>query len=331
MKRRSNGIVWGGLLITLGVVWLLRNMGLLQVDWSQVLRFWPALLILAGVSLLVAGRERGTVAGGLAGLLIALAVLGGILHRTDRAFDRNNWNFKWDGDDSDTSDTRDDEYRQDRRNRRSGRTQANHYQYDMESGIREATFNLEGGAGEFRLKGTTDKLFEADTRTNLGGFVSNTRTNQSDGTATVDFKMEDEQINLKDGKVKNEVTMRLNESPVWTILMAIGAGKANMDLSPYKVKAVKVSTGVADVTVRLGEKNETTDVNVESGVAAVTFEVPRSAGCEVFFEGALNVKEMDDLEKISNSHYRSANFDSARQKITIRYEAGLSKVNIRRY
>ncbi|HEV7350741.1 LiaF transmembrane domain-containing protein [Telluribacter sp.] len=331
--RRSNGIFWGGLLVILGVFWLLRNMGLLNIDWDEVLRFWPVLLILAGISLLTTGRERGSIGSGLAGLFIALAVLGGILHRTDRAFERNNWNFKWDHEEEHNDnehDSRDHDYREERRNRNTNE-QTNHYEYDMDGAIQEATFNLEGGAGEFTLRGTSSKLFEADTRSSIGGFISNIRSNKSEGTARVDFKMEEENVNLKDGKVKNVVTMSLNEAPVWNVVMGFGAGKADMDFSNYKVKTLKLSTGVADVDLRLGEKNETTNVDVESGVASVAIEVPRSAGCEVWIDGAMNIKKLDDLEKIDDNHYRSSNFDSARQKITIRYEAGLSKVSINRY
>ncbi|GAB3173441.1 LiaF transmembrane domain-containing protein [Telluribacter humicola] len=339
--KRSNGIVWGGLLVVLGVFWLLRNMGLLNVDWEGVLRFWPALLILAGISLLASGRERNGVGSGLAGLLIALAVLGGILYRTDRAFDRhrNNWDFHWDNDDhnehdnnghnNNDHDSSDRDYEEDRRNR-STRTQSNHYEYDMDAAIQEATFNLEGGAGEFKLTSTTPKLFEADTRTTLGGFISNIRSNKLDGTATIDFKMEDEQINIKNGKVKNIVTMSLNEAPIWNVDLGIGAGKADMDLSSYKVKSLKVSTGVADVDVRLGDKTDT-DVKIESGVASVTIEVPKSAGCEVRIDGAMNIRDLDDLQKIGDNLYRSPNFSTASRKITIKYDAGLSKVRINRY
>jgi hypothetical protein len=99
--KNSRGIVWGGLLIILGTLWLLRSMNLLNINWDEVLPYWPVLLILAGAVLLATGRERGS--GGVVGLLITLAVFGAIVNRTDRAFDRhgNNWNFGWDDDDDD--------------------------------------------------------------------------------------------------------------------------------------------------------------------------------------------------------------------------------------
>ena len=344
--RTSKGIFWGGLLILLGVFWLLRNMGLLHIDWQEVTRYWPVLLILAGLSLLASGRERGGVGGGIAGILIALAVLGGVVHRTDRAFDnrRGNWNFDWDNDDDewDFGDrerwrNRDREpdkgYEDDEDSSASGNRDIKngHYEYEMEDDLREVTFNFEGGAGDFKLTGSTDKLFEADTRSSIGGFTTNIRNNRNANTAVIDFKMENNNVKLKRGKLENNIEINLNENPVWNFDLGVGAGKADFDLSAYKVKTLKISTGVADMDIRLGDKLPQTDVDIESGVASVTVEVPESVGCEVRLDGALNVKNLDDLVRVSEGLYRSPNYDDASRKIMIRYDAGLSKVKIRRY
>ena len=358
--KKSNGIFWGGLLVILGVFWLLRNLGFLHIDWQEVSRFWPILLILAGVSLLVSGRERSGWGGGMAGILIALAVLGGITHRTDRALDegRRSWNFDWNNDDE-----KDDEWdfgdrdreRNDNRNRlreenreRSRKYEEDykrdtddqsekrdvhnrHYEYEMENGLKEATLNFEGGAGEFKLKGGTDKLFEAESRSSLGGFQSEIRNNRNANTAVIDFKMESGKINLKKGENENSVEINLNEKPLWNIDMGLGAGDAKFDLSDFRVKSLKVSTGVADLNVKLGDKVSRTDVKIKSGVASVTLEIPESVGCEVHIDGMLNDKNLGDLREVSSGLYRSPGFEQAARKIMIDYDAGLSEVNIRRY
>ena len=201
----------------------------------------------------------------------------------------------------------------------------------MESNLQEATLNFEGGAGNFKLKGDTDKLFEAETRSSVGEFTANIRNNRNAQTAVIDFKMVNNHVELKNGNMKNEVEINLNENPTWNIDMGVGAGKANFDLSAYKIKSLKVSTGVADLDLRLGDKVPQADVKIESGVASVTLEIPKSVGYEVRLDGALNVKNMDDLEKINDNLYRSTDFETATRKVVIRYDAGLSKVKIRRY
>lgn len=353
--RRSNGIFWGGLLIVLGIFWLLRNMGFLHIDWNEVSRFWPVLLIMAGIGLLASRGERGSVGRGISGILIALAVLAGITHRTERSLDRHrdNWNFRWDDNEDESQNEEKDEWDFGDRKRERDRgydddsdessrdnegsdaekidVKNGHYEYDMENSLREATLNFEGGAGDFKLKGDTEKLFEADTRSSLGGFTANIRNNRNANTAVIDFKMENSHVELKSGKMENSVEINLNENPVWNIDMGIGAGKANFDLSDYKVKTLKVSTGVADLDLRLGDKVPQADVQIESGVASVTLEIPKSVGYEVRLNGALNVKDLDNLVKINDNLYRSADFETAARKVAIRYDAGLSKVKIKRY
>lgn len=343
--RRSNSVFWGGLLLLIGIGWLLRNMGFLQFNWQEISRFWPVLLILAGVIVLASGQQRRGVGGGIAGILIALAVLGGITHRTERALNTsgNNWNFKWDEDD--------DEWnfgdRRDRRERDRGYDQEEadstesdeptrkmknqHYEYDMEADLREATLNFEGGAGEFKLKGTTDKLFEAESQSSLGGFESSIRNNRNENTASIDFKMENNQVKLKDGDIKNKVEFKLNPNAIWNIDLGLGAGKADFDLSDHKVKSLKVSTGVADLELRLGNNISETNISIESGVASVSLEIPEAVGCEIRIDGALNIKTLDDFTKVSDGVYRTPGYANTTRKILINYEGGLSKVKIRRY
>ncbi|MCE7064493.1 LiaF transmembrane domain-containing protein [Dyadobacter sp. CY326] len=348
--KNSRGIVWGGLLVILGILWLLRNMNLLNVNWDEILPYWPVLLIVAGALLLATGNEsRGF--GGLVGLLISLAVLGGIVNKTDRAFDRHadNWDFNWDDDDNDrhfgyhnddndddNNDNNDDEdkdedYENDSENRSENRPINGNYKYEMEDFIQKANFHLEGGAGSFTLNGNTAKLFEASTKSTVVGFLSNTSINKLDNSATVNLKMEDGNVKIKNGEISNQAKIQLNEKPVWNIDLGIGAGKGNFDFSNYKVEKLKVSTGVADMDIKMGDKVANSNIDIEAGVASITLELPRSVGCEMHMDGALNAKSMDDLEKVSNGLYRSAGFEGADKKIVIHFEGGLTSINIKRY
>jgi hypothetical protein len=350
--KNSRGIVWGGLLIILGTLWLLRSMNLLNINWDEVLPYWPVLLILAGAVLLATGRERGS--GGVVGLLITLAVFGAIVNRTDRAFDRhgNNWNFGWDDDDddhdygqndngdndsndeddnNDDDDDKDHDYHNEHSNRNGEKAINGFYKYDMEDFIQKANFHLEGGAGSFTLNGNTQRLFEANTKSSIVGFLSNTSINKLDNSATVNLKMEDGNVKIKNGEISNEAKIQLNEKPVWNIDLGIGAGKGNFDFSNYKVEKLKVSTGVADMDIKMGDKLATSNLDIEAGVASITIEVPKSVGCEMHMDGALNAKSMDDLDKVSNGLYRSPGYDSAAKKIIIHFEGGLTSINIKRY
>jgi hypothetical protein len=345
--RNSRGIVWGGVLIIFGMIWLLRNLNLLNVNWDEILPYWPVLLIIAGALLLAMGKERNTGAGGVVGLLITLAVFGGIMNKTNNAFDRNNnhWNFGWDDYDNDEDqdedhdlgyneheeENKDEDYKSDRGENNNGRPINGSYKYEMEDFIQKANFNLEGGAGSFKLQGNTAKLFEASTKSTIVGFLSNTSVNKLENSATVNLKMEDGNVKIKNGEISNQANIQLNEKPVWNIDLGIGAGKGNFDFSNYKVEKLKVSTGVADMDIKMGNKLPSSKIDIEAGVASVTIDIPKSVGCELRIDGALNAKNIDGLDKVGSGLYRSAGYEGTSKKIIIDFEGGLTSININRY
>jgi hypothetical protein len=72
--RNRPGIAGPLILIFLGVVFLLNNLGILEwTVWDVILRFWPVILIAAGLDLVI-GRRSGW--GSVVALLIVLAIIG---------------------------------------------------------------------------------------------------------------------------------------------------------------------------------------------------------------------------------------------------------------
>lgn len=74
---RRGGLVGPVILIGLGVVFLLNNLGMLPWSvWGVILRLWPVLLVAAGLDLLLGRRS---VWGSLLALVLTLALLAGIV------------------------------------------------------------------------------------------------------------------------------------------------------------------------------------------------------------------------------------------------------------
>jgi hypothetical protein len=55
--RRYPSLVWPIVLITAGVMFLLSNLGVLEVDFWQLWRLWPVLLILGGLDIILGRRS----------------------------------------------------------------------------------------------------------------------------------------------------------------------------------------------------------------------------------------------------------------------------------
>ena len=123
----------------------------------------------------------------------------------------------------------------------------------------------------------------------------------------------------------------MNEKPVWSIDLGIGAGKGDFDFSNYKVKRLDLETGAASIDIKFGDKVDNATVEVKSGVASVKFRVPEGVGCEIRMDGALNSKDFDGFEKVRSGVWQTEGYDKATKKITFDVESGLSSLKVSRY
>ena len=74
---RRGGLIGPVILIGLGVVFLLNNLGILSWSiWTVIFRLWPVLLVAAGLDLLLGRRS---VWGSLLALVLTVAIVAGVL------------------------------------------------------------------------------------------------------------------------------------------------------------------------------------------------------------------------------------------------------------
>lgn len=328
----SRNLLTGVLLLGLGVLFLGRNLGWFDLDWRDLTRFWPVLLILMGVNLLFGNRSRALTVTTV--LLLAVAVPLVIVNRAHHRWehrdfhDDNHDDFDSDGYGQNNDSDQEEEITTD-----SVRVSGDQrFIEPMTAGLQTASFALKGGAAHFFLRDTTAQLAEA--RADLGfGRYGLRRVGTGTGANLV-FEMRDNQkVEWKNGEwkggFKNHVHVRLNPAPLWDLTAEIGAGEADFDLTPYRVRSLKLDTGVTDVEVKLGSRTDLTTVDVDAGVAQVTLKVPQSAGCRIEHDG-LSLTDFDGFEKVGK-FYQTPGYDQAARKINITFDSGLAKLEVERY
>lgn len=345
--RNRNGLFWGIALVTLGVLFLTRNLGWLNIEWSYVRDLWPLLMILAGVQLILVRRE--SQAALLTTILLALAVPIVLFSFTNRRYENNRFehrfrdNFRRDFDedqdndgndeaDNDESDN-DNADSDDADNSTSVETRSDTFVEGISPNTTAATLNLSGGAARFVIgeSAAASDLIKADTKMTQGSYSMSIERNETTGTPVIDLKPTEGNIKLRDGNLDNRVDVRLNEKPVWTINVGMGAGQGDIDLSKLDVQKLEVKVGAADLDLKLGNRASQSAVNISSGVASITVRIPNEVGCRISKEGALNLSQIDGFTKINEDLYESPNYATATKKITLNYEGGMSKFKVVRY
>lgn len=294
-------IFWGVLFVLIGGLFLLNNLGYICVDWTTVWRLWPMILVFWGLSIVV-GKQRPP---WYAVLLMILLMVFMVV-----AFAATQW-FEGDFDVVD------------------GESMTQTFEEPITPATERATFRFQSGAGKFYIHDTTDQLVRAETEVGFGKY--NLTREQSDGSAYVTLDFRGRTRNWTFGRARNRADVWLNSAPLWNLQMDVGAASADLDLTPFRVEELRLDAGASSLKVRLGDRSDETSVSIKTGASSTRIEVPESVGCEVRLHTALSGKQIRDFEKISSNRYQTSNFDSAKKKILITVEAGVSQITVSRY
>lgn len=314
----------GGLFVLLGILLLGRNFGWFDFEWSQLVRFWPVLIILLGIN--VIWGKSSPAATIVLVILLCLAIPASIIRNVRdnwKDHHRIDWSEKHEGEDADRADAR--------WSRSKSSTQRLIEPYS--DSLSTASLRLTGGAAAFEIEAPTTQLIEADAQLSFGkaSLQKKAVDGKTELTLSLQGKGEGREVWNNEG-FSNHLDVKLNPAPLWNLDFEFGAGEADFDLSQFRVRTLDLKTGVASAQIRLGDRSDETTVTVESGVAEVEIEVPRRTGCRIETDGALNVKDFDRDDFVrSGNAYETPGYAQATKKINIRFEGGLGKWKVSRY
>jgi hypothetical protein len=323
----SKNIFAGGFLILLGILFLGKEWGWFHINWHEISRLWPLLLIYLGLVALLGKTNRSATVITIVLLCIAIptVIVRSCQEKVGDAFDHNGIHIDMDDDDDDHDNNDDDDDDKDYAFKGSKQNLVE----PMNASIKSATLNFSGGAAEFDIKETSKDLVEANAELNFGN-ISLKKTGDAD-SPKVDFALKGKTNNINiDEDNHNKVNLKLNPEVIWDMNFEFGAGKADFDLSQYKVKNLSIKTGLTETDVKLGDKTDNLDVKIESGLTDIEFQVPESVGCRIDIDGGLNDKDFDGFIQ-KNGHWETPNFDKSTKKINLKFEGGLQSLKVRRY
>lgn len=296
---KAGAIFWGTALIAVGVLMVLHMTGAIDGLPFSIWAWWPVLLILAGLAILSRSPGLRQVLAAVAGVAAALLV-----------FDIFTLGFIF-GHGVPTRAATSQEFSQ-----------------RIVPGTERATLRVEGGAMKLAVDGTTDDLVRAETRSSHGEFTFSCTGDSIAPEVLVGWESTGGVKRID--RLQNSATIMLNATPVWDVAVEAGASSIDLDLTPFRVREVRLESGAASVKLALGDLQEEARVDIDAGVSSIELRVPESAGCEVRIDGGMSSKRMGGLEKVEDGVYRTAGFEDAGRKIYVTADVGLSSFRVRR-
>ncbi len=319
----SKNIFSGGFLILIGFLFLGKEFGWFNIDWHEISRLWPLLLIYLGLVAFIGKSSRSATVITIILLCVAIpiVIVRSCKEKVETAFNDHDIHIDMDDDDNDNDNHDDEDYHF------KGTKQK--LVESMNPLVKNAKFEFSGGAAEFIINGTSNDLVEADADLDFGN-ISLKKTGDS-SNPNIHFALKGKKNNIHFGDDNhNKINLKLNPNVIWDMNFEFGAGKADFDLSEYKINKLSIKTGVTETDVKLGDKVDNLDVQVESGLTSIEFNIPESVGCRIDVDGGLNSKDFDGFIQ-KNGHWETPNFEKSTKKINISFDGGLQELKVKRY
>ncbi len=303
------GLVGPAILILIGGLLLLGNLGLLHVDWWQLWRLWPVVLILIGLDILARHSRWGSAL--LA--VVILALLGGLFYLLVAAPGPLLPALSGP----------------------QARLVLQPESVDL-GGARQVDVDIRMGAGRLDVAALSDspRLFEGDLRypEAWGGQAPRVSYDVSAGRGRLVLESRSRYfwaIPFGSSPGGEDWKVRLTREVPLNITVDAGASTSLLDLRHLQLGELSVNAGVGRMEVYFPAEGEGMTARIEGGVGALVLHVPESVEARVSVSGGLGGKTVSGRFRASGDNvYQTAGYGSGANQLEIHVEGGLGSLRV---
>lgn len=296
--RHYPSLVWPVILITVGVVFLLSNLGILKVNFWDLWRLWPVILILAGLEIILGRRSA---LGNIIVLIVTLLVIGGAVFMLIASPEV------------------------------LGVSSSGEFREIEEplEGVEQADLRLGFAAGELTVRQLTDSASLVRGELDLATERVPVWTIDRSGSAA-SMSLEYARGNWASGWNRGD-DWELFLSPKVSLSLDtdIGAGDARIDLTGLDVRALDVAAGAGRSTIILPAEGDF-KAHVAGGVGELIVEIPEEMAARIQVRRGLGGVDISDrFDAQGDSLYQTDDWATNDNRVELDIEVGVGLVTIR--
>ena len=296
-RHRRPGITGPIILISLGVLFLLNNLGFIELNlWDVIMRFWPILLIAIGLDILI-GRRSAWGAAIAAGVVLAI-LAGGIVFFDNQA----QWTYASED-------------------------------FEIPLGnVEEATISLDPALGYLlvdALPKGSNVLLRGEIRPFSGEKIGKT-VDISGTRATIDLRTEGVIVAPFFGGWSDQPSwdLALHPEVATDLFVDFGVGKAELDLQDLQIGEIHVEQGLGQMILLLPSADNM-DINLDGGIGEIRVVIPKDVGVRLRAGvGIGNVQVPSDFTR-DGDFYLSPGYAAAENQIEMVIDLGIGSVQVR--
>lgn len=309
MENKITSGIW---FVFIGLILLLHNLNVIDFNFWATLKFWPLLIVIIGINLMVQNKAYGTyIKIGANVLFLGWILFVGLTSRSsdwrEALFTNRNVNI---------SDLEGDEHF------------SSEVSLPLDSIAGEAKLEFNGGAGTFNLKAEeSDKLIHGISKDNSSGLHVNGIFSDSIPKVELNVKPMG-----KRQKKSGATDIILNSSVVWNMELNYGAATLAGDLSTLQINTLEINTGASTMSLKLGmPQSGTSSIEIATGASTIDFNIPKDAAIQVTYSAFMSSNSFEDLDTIKKGVAQTKNYSTAKDKYKIHIEGAANTFSIHRY
>jgi len=295
-RYRRPSIAGPLILIALGVIFLLNNLGMIELNvWDVVMRFWPILLIAVGLDILIGHRSAW---GAAIALIVVLAILaGGIVF-----FDKQP---RW--------------------------TNASENIEIPLRNVENAIVTIDPALGYLHIdalpKGAT-VLVEGDILPFSGEEISEA-VDFSGTRATIDLRTKGFIVVpfFSGWSGQPSWDLALHPGVATDLIVDFGVGKAELDLSDLQIGKIHVEQGVGQMIVLLPPEDNA-DIYLKGGIGEIRVMIPKDVGVRLRADVGIGNVLVPSGYTRDGDLYISPGYSAAEKQIEMVIDLGIGSVQI---
>ena len=298
--QRGVRLFWPIILIGVGSILLLSNMGVIQGNpWSIIFQLWPVMLIALGLEILFGGSTgwRAVVSA-----LLGLGLVGGILWVLIAQPSIPGLNFA---------------------NSNLQTTTISYPRNDVQTARAEISF----GVGENKVYALDDSnnLIEGQLQTYAPVAFN---VSQSGAQASIQLAPVDHSITVLPFSSGEKWTVGLNSAVTYQIDFNMGVGQSRVDLGRLELSGGSIEGGVGQSDFWLPASGRYT-LQIEGGVGSIKIYVPHNVAVRANVNGGLgSFQGLPQMQKASSNVYETPGFSTAEDAVTLIIDGGVGSVTL---
>jgi len=295
-KVRRGGLVGPVILIGLGIVFLLNNLGVLSWSvWEVLLRMWPVLLIALGLDLLIGRRS---IWGSLLALVLILAVLAGGLWLSGVHLGTGSW---------------------------TGEVISQPLE-----GATQARVVINQGSGVQRIGALSETANLVEGKIRLAEGESVTRHFAVEG-GTASFELRTQGavwVGPYLGEAGPTWDLGLNPEVPLQLSLSLGAGEYEIDLRDLRVRELDASLGAGQTTIILPQEGGFRG-KVSGAVGQTVIVVPEGLAARITMSAALVHRDVPGSFRRDGDVYTSPGYEMAEKRVELEVSQAIGQISVR--